>query len=245
MACPSCQKPKMSTPSTETGLPYAAKVGTILDRQNRPISIGKLLLDQASPPHGMWRASIPVKGHFENVNGGDPYATFRQAKELMALNGVDVSDLDLWLNLNIQWLERSKKPQRHAVTLEALLTAASGNPAPVVAHVSRQNIGPKNWGRKGWGMLQMYLAQDVYEWNSFYRLAVELSNWVNPNLNPSIGCSTCYQHYMVALTRLRAEPLHEQQKARKWLVDTMNAVNRENGKPVLSYEDAAKINFWT
>jgi len=247
MACPTCGKSQASTPvpSESESLNYSTALTQVASRRGGMLPIAGPLVDDSTPPRGSWRVMIPVAGHTQEVKGGSPKAVFNNAKSLLERNGVTISDANLWLNLNIQWLQRVTKAHLQPVTLEELMAVATGNPPPQVAYVSKANVPPKVWGSKGWAMLQTYLSMDNYDHGRFLLLANELANWVNPDLNPSKGCADCYRHYLAALAEIRQYANRTQAEAREWLVKTMNAVNLRNGKKALTMAEAATLNHWT
>lgn len=244
MSCPNCPTPKEKPQTPASTLNFSASVDTVVGKDGKRYSIEGSLIPTGRRPSGGYRFQLTIAGHTASSPASTAREAFAEASRLLSTNGVEVSARDLWLNLNIQWLQRLDE-KYHVVRLADLLEVASGNDPSPAPHKNRANVGPKTWGSKGWGMLQMYLAQDVYEYGTFVGLATELSKWVNPEVNPSIGCADCYIHFTGALDRLRRKALYTQVEARKWLVDTMNAVNKQNGKPVWSFENAAKANHWT
>lgn len=238
----------VETPAS--ALSYTATSPTVTGRDGVRRNITEPLVEEANRGHGGWKVRLTIKGHTQEVTGATARATYKLAAALLTTNGIPFKELDLWLNLNIQWVGRAIA-KRQVVRIEDLMAVATGNAAPAVAHASKANVPPKAWGRKGWGMLQMYLAQDVYSYATFFFLANELSNWVNPDINPSIGCSECYQHYIGALAELRGNPLHVQADARKWLWRLLNKVNARRAAEgdakarQWTYEEAATVNLWT
>lgn len=228
-------------------LSFSTAAGRVSARAGGSEPLNKSLLNPAYPPRGGWWANIPVAGHVERVSGVSANDVFRKARALIDRNGAGLTDVNLWLNLNLQWLDPSRvlKPHMHPVAHEALMLVASGNAPQEPAHVSKSVSSPKEWGAKGWGMLQMELAQKEFDNDFFILLATRLGRWVNPDINPQLGCADCYRHYVQALHTLRSKASHTQDEARHWLFDLMNAVNRQNGRRELTFAEAAAINFWS
>ncbi len=246
--CANCSssEPQETPPGA---LSYTASSAQVTGRDGVKRSVNQPLVENANLGRGGWTALITVNGHVKTVTGESGYHVFKAASDLLKVNGISFKDLDLWFNLNIQWVSRAVT-RRQVVRLEDLMEIATGNPAPVMASKHRKSVGPAVWGRKGWGMLQMYLAQDIYEYGAFLRLATELATWVNPDVNPSLGCADCFRHYSMALVNLRQRPLHEQDAARRWLHGLMNQVNArksQEGVPtkLLTFEEASTLNHWT
>lgn len=251
MACTNCTK--SSTPAAvEAGIPASGDVATlsfsaatthVTGRDGIKRRIDGPLVEMRNRGRGGWRVSIPVKGHVHAIDGQSPQEVFRQASALLKTNGLVIRDIDLWFNLNKQWIERSIA-KRQPVTMANLMDAAVGNNTPASHAKGRQNVPPAVWGRKGWGMLQQYLAKDAYDYQVFLMLATELSTWVDPDVSPATGCSECFQHYSIVLAKLRKTPLYSQREAREWLVDAMNRVNKLKGARQFTYEKAAQENYW-
>lgn len=249
MACQNCPNAKAATPAAVEPVPqgsgplsYRATATTVTGLDGVRVSIAQPLAELREM-RGGWGVKLPVRGHYQDIGGDNPHLVFGKAKRVLQTNNVVVSDLDLWFNLNIQWKERGIL-RKQTITLENLLAVAEGNAPPKRESAKTDNTGPAVWGPKGWAMLQMYLAQDVYEYGRFLQLATELLSWVNPDINPSIGCADCFRHFSLAVAELRNNPLHVQVDARVWLHRHMNLVRQRNGKSLMKYADAVKVNFW-
>jgi len=210
-----------------------------------PSGILQNLPNAKRPRHG-WGVRFTSKGFTTPIQGETARSVFARSKAHFDLNGIPYTDEDLWLNLGIQWLDRMPGKAVAHVPLETFLAnavATAGEDIPTVTR--KRSYTPKQWGPKGWAMLQMYLAQDVYSYDTFLVLAAELAAWVNPAINPSIGCGECYQHFTGALTDLRSHPRHKQEEAREWLFNAMNSVHVRNQRQPWTKERAYKSNFWT
>lgn len=244
MACDSCNKSEPATPAA--AMTYAATASSVVGKDGVRYQINKSLIPAGRKPTGGWKVSLLVNGQFVTADGGSAEAVHAEAARLLKLNGAVYSDLDLWLNLNIQWLQRLAE-KFQVVRERDLMSVASGSAVPP-EHAptrSRPQVGPAVWGRKGWGMLQMYLALDTYEFGVLMMLATELRKWLDPNLNPTTGCAECFIHFGAALADLRNKPRYTQAEAREWLWRVMNGANVRKGVAEMSFEDAAKANHWT
>lgn len=226
-------------------LTYKAIAPTVTGKDGLQHRVDEPLVRRPQSPQGGWKVNLTIKEQVVTVPGTDPKSVFQEAKNLLALNEVAVSDLDLWLNLNLQWIART--PEKYQkVRVSDLMTATEGNPHAEVRKLrGKESIGPSVWGRKGWAMLQQYLANDFYEYGDFLTLATMLLKWVDPVANPSRGCADCHVHFTRAVAELRLKPLYAQEEARRWLWGVMNQVNQRRGIPILSYETASKKNYWS
>lgn len=256
MACTNCNKAHQPAPAVEvlpeesSPLTFTAAATHVTGTDGIKRRIDGPLVELRNRGHGGWKVKIPVKGHVQVVDGNTPQEVFKSASELLAANGVRVRAIDLWFNLNKQWIERAVQKRQMVKIANLMEAAAQGGEAPQVPAKARQNVPPAVWGNKGWGMLQQYLALDNYGYPVFLALATELGTWVDPDKNPSTGCADCYRHYSIALAKLQKTPRYSQREAREWLVESMNAVNRyrlERGEAnvrIFTYEQAAKANHW-
>lgn len=244
MACDNCNKSAPATPAA--AMTYSATASSVVGKDGVRYAVTKSLVPAGRKPVGGWKVSMLVNGQIIEADGASPDAVHAEATRILNLNGATYSDLDLWLNLNVQWVSRAVEKYQ-IVRLHDLMTAASGAAvAPEHAPTrSRSQVGPAVWGRKGWGMLQMYLALDNYEFGTLLMLATELRKWLDPNLNPTTGCADCFIHFGAAIAELRNRPLYTQAGARVWLWKTMNGANVRKGSKELTYEEASNINHWT
>lgn len=225
-------------------LSYSTDQTTVTTASGQVYPLNQSLVGDLNRPKQGWHANFVIQGSTVQIQGDNPNIVFANARDALQLNNIPFTESGLWLNLNIQWLSRLGKG-RPKVSLDDILRVANGTAAELIpAAVHRRSYTPKQWGSKGWAMLQMYLAQDVYQYERFLLLADELSNWINPNKNPSIGCGECFKHYIPELTKLRGTPLHQQDQARMWLFNLMNSINVRNNKAVLTKEQAYQRNFW-
>lgn len=244
MACDSCNKSAPVTPAAT--MSYSATASSVVGKDGVRYPITRTLVPAGRKPVGGWKVSMVVNGQLIEADGASGEAVHAEAVRLFQLNGLTFSDLDLWLNLNIQWLTRAVEKYQ-VVRLSDLMTAASGAAVPP-EHAptrARPQVGPAVWGRKGWGMLQMYLALDVYEFGTFLMLATELRKWLDPNLNPTTGCAECFIHFGAGIADLRNRPRYTQAEAREWLWRVMNGANVRKGVRELTYEEAATANYWS
>lgn len=225
-------------------LTYSTDQTTVTTAAGQSFALNQSLVGDLNRPKNGWMAQFVIHGSTVQITDESPNRVFAKAKQVLELNNIPFTDSGIWLNLNIQWLDRLQKG-RPKVQLDDLLNIATGTKSELIPkQVHKRSYTPKDWGSKGWAMLQMYLAQDVYSYERFLLLASELSNWIDPSKNPSIGCGDCFKHYIPELSKLKAKPLHNQEDARMWLFDLMNSINLRTNKPVLTKDQAYQRNFW-
>ena len=127
MACPTCKKVKISEP-TRSGLQYSLVSGvtSVEGRNGKKYPIGKSLFPPPHTPRGGWRVTLHLHGQATEITGSSASVVFIEAKNFLQLNGVDFTDINLWYNLNIQWLERAVTKYR-LVLSESLLALGTAN----------------------------------------------------------------------------------------------------------------------
>jgi hypothetical protein len=108
MACSTCKRVKIEAPTVSSGLPYSLVPGvtTVAGRDGRHYSIKTCLIPPMRQPRGGWFATFKIKGQNHRFVGHHR-EIFLQVKRLFDLNEVPYTDLELWFNLNLQWLERA------------------------------------------------------------------------------------------------------------------------------------------
>lgn len=108
MPCKTCQKVKENPILVQSGLPYSLSTGitTVYGRDGKHYAIKSCLIPAMQQPKGGWGVVFYVKGQKHEING-KPREIFLKVKQLFDLNEILYSDLEIWLNLNIQWTERA------------------------------------------------------------------------------------------------------------------------------------------
>lgn len=127
MSCPNCKDVDVFIPD-RSGLQYSrvSNVRQVTGKDGRTYSLTACLVPSLKSPQGGWWVKLWVKGHQLTVGGINPTDTFANAKSLFRLNEITVPDIDLWINLNIQWVERTSKKYLK-VSLESILELVTPN----------------------------------------------------------------------------------------------------------------------
>ena len=100
------------------------------------------------------------------------------------------------------------------------------------------------WGQHGWSMLHLFgtnkdsIAFPKEEWLQYINL---LKLFIEAPLS---GCPECEEHFNLYLTTNNPELVTTAKSAAEWGWRFHNSVNQRLGKPVLTYEQAAKMWKW-
>ena len=123
MACPKCKQVEdLSIP--EIALKYTASTDRVIGRDGETYLITKCLVSPGLRPRSGWSAVIEVNGQVLTVNGQSPSDTASAVRKLLATNNFRISNLNLWFNLNIQWVGRTLEKNQN-VKLQSLLDIAN------------------------------------------------------------------------------------------------------------------------
>jgi hypothetical protein len=129
MACPTCKKVKVQAPM-ESGLPFTVLGGAlrVTGKDGRRYPIQTNLVAPMREPLQGWKVDFKIKGQDHMIAAANAHQAFTETKRLFTLNDVKHTTLDLWFNLNLQWLLRSiEKYQK--VRHQDLAQLAVPNPA--------------------------------------------------------------------------------------------------------------------
>ena len=224
-------------------LNYKAASSSIMTKFGRTQSIMQPLVAPYGKPKGGWYVNVKVKGIPHTVNHTSPISVFNEVKSILNANSLTVKDLDLWLNLNIQWYGRL--PDKfQLVRHDDLLAVATTSDVKTVHDPKDRRYTPADWGSTAWDFMGRYLAQDVYIWDEFWKLLETVQRMLNNDINPSIGCNDCYIEFTKELSVLKNNPKHTLESAREWLFNSHNAVNKRLNKPQFIFDAAAKRYLW-
>jgi hypothetical protein len=100
-------------------------------------------------------------------------------------------------------------------------------------------LSPKLWGNSGWKFIH-YVAC-AYPENPTHKDKIDYYIFFN-SLENVLPCPFCAENYKKKVEK-NLPNLNSRKELFEWTVDIHNSVNREHGKPELSYEDAIKVLF--
>ncbi len=220
---------------------------TIISKSGQSISLSQALLRPYARPHAGWFVKFLIKGIPNKIKGASANDTFFNTKSILNLNNIEVSDNDLWVNLNLQWLERASEGD--SLVFLADLYAISSSSSKILPAVNNEpipmNYSPSMWGSIAWNWLGLYLASDVYLLDDFKFILKQVKELLDPNVNSSTGCEECFLECAKELSKLDYTGWpRTQEEARTWLYTFHNEVNGRIGKPVISREEANIKNNW-
>lgn len=123
MACSKCKKVEdLSIP--EIALQYTTSETRVLGRDGEMYLIQRNLVTAGVRPRQGWGVVIEINGQLIQIKGASAADTVDRAKKQLSLNDYRISNLNLWFNLNIQWLSRIESKHQN-VKLESLLALAN------------------------------------------------------------------------------------------------------------------------
>jgi hypothetical protein len=123
MACPNCNSnPDMMIPGQVPEAPVPVRATTkltVLGVNGQPYALNQPLVPSGHFPRGLWAAEVTVKGIARRVDKPTCIEVFNEAMRLFSLNDGEFWFVNIWLNLNLQWIPRVA-PKHQIVTVAAL-----------------------------------------------------------------------------------------------------------------------------
>lgn len=127
MSCSTCKKVVVVEPGKH-GLQYSVvpDVTTVEGKMGRRYAINTPLIPRPHSPRGGWSVTLYLHGQATVITGASASAVFIAASDFLVLNEISHTLLDLWFNLNIQWVTNAIDKYQQ-VPLASLLDVAITN----------------------------------------------------------------------------------------------------------------------
>lgn len=202
-----------------SGLDYTLKPGVnyISTQSGHNLALNVPVVEAPHGPVGGWHVKLFINSQQTEVKGRTAYEVFNAASMLLSLNDIAFTEPDLWLNLNIQWLQNQVARYRMVEVRELLdLAIPVTYESPEGAH-QRSLWASAEWSLKAWGILELYLVEQPYTFARFVVLVGELQDLYNPTKSPTTGDSEKYIQLIHAVDKLKNFPAYELSVAREWL----------------------------
>lgn len=222
---------------------FRAKSNTIQLKTGQTVPLNGPLVSGMKRPATGWTVRFRLNGVDKVVHGNNPQAVGNRARETLKQADVTFTEADLWLNLNLQWME--KMEHRNFKVDHAKLAALVQTEGVSEAPTQRKTFTPEQWGSIAWKWLGLYLAQDNYNPEDFLRQLETVLVMLSPSSNPTIGCIRCFSEWSAVMANTRHNMPKTLEEARKWLWQEHNKVSGRLGKRQLSFEEAQRANLWT
>lgn len=203
---------------------------------SRPIPVSQPLI--RTVPNSGWRVPVKLKELSYTINAKSAHDAFNKVQEYLTRNGVIIDPLNIWLHLNLYWLERVV-PNQRTVPLSALQAIAQ---EPVSVLIERDGYGPVHWGSKAWFLAGVYLAVTEDEYLESEMRAIYAPWNTCFLLKDSIGCPECSSHWV---EEYAAADLTTLTKAREFFVNVQNEIRTRQERPLLTFAEAAKNHHWS
>lgn len=100
------QVPVVHGPPAAAFVPRATEATVVTGVDGKPYALNQPLVPPGHYPRGRWDAEIVVKGIPRTIIKPTAIETFNEAMRLMQLNAEPFWFVNLWLNLNLQWIPR-------------------------------------------------------------------------------------------------------------------------------------------
>jgi len=122
MACSKCKEVEDLT-IPEIALSYTTTEKRVIGRDGDLYLITRCLASTGVRPRQGWSVVITINAQNITITGASPSVVVDKVRKLIELNGLRISNLNLWFNLNIQWLSRIDSKHQVVKTEELIKLA--------------------------------------------------------------------------------------------------------------------------
>lgn len=123
MACQLCPKvpivPEIIDPAADEHVYRETLLTTVVGVDGKPYALNQPLVPPGHFPRGMCKAYVKVKGMNRLIDKPSCVEVFNEAMDLYRINDEPFWFVNLWLNLNLQWIPRVA-PKYQLVTVAQL-----------------------------------------------------------------------------------------------------------------------------
>ena len=215
---------------------------TLLDNRGREIKLDQCLVDSFATPRGGWSVSFTINFNRVTIKANNARNVFTRSKKILHHNGIELSDKNIWLSLNAQWLTRVD--DKDFLVSKKEFNKIIGSEEEDYTHEDYHH--PSTWGSVEWNSLAFYLNVDpeYYSYETFISRCSVVLTLLDPSKSSRVGCVDCYKEFSALLDDLKTNPLYKLEEARKWLFNAHNLVNKKIGKKVIDFKTAKRLNKW-
>jgi len=238
MSCTTCKK-IIDLSAPEMDFDYTTRTKSILGRDGATYKITSSLVAVGHRPRGGWGVTVRINGQTHTVNADSPREAFTSVQRLAETNALRISVLNLWFNLNLQWLQRSVEKYQTVRFADLLAVAIASDEAQTGTN-EIPKWSPTSWLGGVWGTLGTYLAGNSYDYSVFVSLLDVVETMLDTVQSPATGNAAFYQKFTLRLFALKNDPVFTQYAARVWLHTTINEVTGTT----ITYDELSQLNHW-
>lgn len=188
--------------------------------------IDQPLVMRPHAPSVGWGVNFRINGQRMSVPGRTPGDVLKNAKALFKTNGIAVTDLTLWLNLNVLWLTASPS-KRWVVPLDSLLSIASlpeGEQSKSLH--DRPTLPSTQWAPVAADTLRAFLfSEETYDRHDFLGLLKTFLRMADPNRNPGTGNARLYVPLNAEVSKFTKVPPFTWTDACQRVVETLRILD--------------------
>lgn len=245
MSCQTCNKVKPAVSMGHSGLNYTLNptASAIQDHFGKLVDLAQPVARRPHGPLGGWGVDFFINSIQTRFDGGGPDQVYHNVARVFELNNISYSPADLWLNLNIQWLQRVPKKYRR-ISMSQLMSAA----IPIEYQSTTDphaKLKPfdKRTKQSLWSLPELYLCVTPgrFNYSRFIMLAEVVKDLYSPEKSPFSGTSSDFQKIILNLENLSNNPTYTVEAARQWLWETMIDLDLFDG----TFDQYAAKNLWT
>lgn len=228
-----------------SGLNYTLKPETepIFDHFGKVVDLTQPVAKRPHTPLGGWAVEFFINSIQTRFDGAGPDTVYQNVARAFELNHISYTRADLWLNLNIQWLQRVPIKYRRIALSQLMLRSIPINYDTSTDPHAKSKPFTKTTQSSLWALLELYLcvAQVRFSYSRFIMLAEVVKDLYSPEKSPFSGTSSDFQKITLNLENLTNIPPYSVEAARLWLWETMIDLGLFDG----NFDQYAAKNLWT
>ena len=229
MGCAICDRIKARQEAEKSELDFRAMSNRVVGKNGNVYQLNGPLMPPGRSPSGGWSVLIRINGRLHQIPGPSAQAVFASVRKLLHLNGKTLSDRDLWLNLNIQWIKKSSEKYQ-VVRLSDLMAVA----APL-GNSSEVRFSATEWLLPVLNAICVWFASDYYSNEGLIQRIIDIQPLTDPVKNPLMGSPELFAETSRILDRLRQAPIYNRAEAREWFCVSFG----------LDFKTTAETYHWT
>ncbi len=243
MACQTCGK---VVDDSSNGLDFRVLVGVtdVVGKNGVPVPLQSCMVVRPHQPRRGWQVRFRLNGQEVVVPGNSPKEVFRSATALLRNNDEVPRPVDLWLNMNIQWLRRTPE-KHHAVDLQKLfLLSVAVEPSREGTH-SKQRWPASDWFEKALWFVGVYLSGESYDHDHFKNILLLVVDMCDPSRSPLTGSPSLFSALSGKVSALSRNPAFTREAAREWLTTSLLTLPLSGIGKSATVESVAAKYHWT
>lgn len=219
-----------------------ATTTTVTGIRGETLGLRQPLVVSGTAPSGGWASAVVINGTKLVTYGSSPVDVLSSMSEILDDNRISYRTQDLWLTLNMDWLERTP-PKNRKVSLDSLMQVVEA-PEPKVSF--RGSCPVQEWCPAYLDHMGFYLGVDPGKFS--YSLLLCIADVFFAVASPVYSHKTGDDRLRLAVSRsqtdLRMTPRHSSEEAQEWFYYLYSEVSGILNEEGLTLEQLQQKYHW-